>query len=147
MIRYYVCPIVGTGLPGDSYRPKVQDYPHRSTAPAILDDGTGKPAKTWCIVKVEADDFTAIDADPECEDILEKITDALGVNATKAQIISWLKTHTVRDLSATRRNRIDSRLTRLGIDTSGITLNTTLWDVVLLVFRAQEPVNNLQDLG
>ncbi|MDH4276110.1 MAG: hypothetical protein OEW08_13840, partial [Gammaproteobacteria bacterium] len=65
------------------------------------------------------------------------------VNATKAQIGAWLKTHTVGDIPAAKRTAIQNRLTSLGVDVTGITLATPLWDVVVRVFRVHEPFNSL----
>lgn len=146
-IRYYICPVVGTGTGQDPQRPKVADY-HKVSAPihysaAIATGPTGLTVKPWCIARVEGVDLTAIEADPQCVDIFEKLTNAVG---TRAEVISWLKTHAVADVPAAMRTRISTRLSALGIDTTGITLTTTLWDVVVIVFREHEPFNSLEDL-
>lgn len=152
-IRYYICPVVSEiGITGGlEQRPKILQYCTRLTpgmeqSYSILTDQTGTSVKPWCIAKVKADlaHFDAIDADPECIDLLEKLPDAAG--ETRQEIIAWLKSHTVGEIPTVRRNRIRNRLTALGIDTSSITLASTFFDVVRLVFRAHEPSNLLEDL-
>ena len=138
--RYYICPIVGTGTETDTYRAKVVDYPHIETSSAI-DAGV----RSWCLVRVKADDFTAINADPQCVDVLERLSDVSGAN-TRQEIAAWLKSRTVGDVPAAARNRIQNRLTTLGVSTTGITLQTTLWDVLLRVYRTIEPVNQMEDV-
>lgn len=139
-IRYYICPVIGTGTTLDSYRPKVLNYPTIETSAAIDIN-----IRNWCLVRVKADDFTAIDADPECVDILERLSDVSGAN-TRQELAAWLKSRTVADVPAAARNRIQNRLTAIGVSTTGITLQTTLWDVVLRVYRTFEPVNRMEDM-
>jgi len=141
-MRYYICPIVGTGVDGDPYRAKISQYPHRSTSAAILSLGNGAPSKTWAIVRVEADDWTAIDADGQCIDIFDKLTDLTGDD--KLLVLEDLKTRLFSDLPPPARNRITNTLNQNGIDTSSIGSTTTLYDVLMLVFRDQEPVGRIE---
>jgi hypothetical protein len=139
-VRYYICPIVGTGTSTDSYRAKAADYPHIETSAAI-----NIGVRSWCLVRVKANDFTAINADAECVDVLESLSDVSGAN-TRQEIAAWLKSHTVGDVPAAARTRVQNRLTAIGVSTAGITLQTTLWDVLLRVYRTIEPVNRMEDM-
>ena len=96
------------------------------------------------MVRVEGADLTAIDADAQCVDVLEKLTDVAG--SSRSEVVVWLKTHTVADVPAAARNRINTRLQNVGIDTSGITLATTLYQVIELVFRQHVPSGSLDDM-
>lgn len=138
--RYYICPVVGSGVIGDTYRAKALDYPTLETSSAI-----NIALKSWCLVRVKANDFTAIDADAECVDIFERLSDVSGAN-TKPEIIAWLKSKNVGDYPAAVRNRIQNRLTAIGVDTTGITLQTSLWDVMLRIFRVFEPTNSMENM-
>lgn len=148
MQRYYICPVVGVGSDADPQRPKVANYSTAvnpiNVSAAILTDALGKPARTWCLARVQGADLSAIDADAQCVDILEKLPDAAG--DTRAEIVAWLKSKTVADVPPPARSRINARLVDAGVDTSGITLATTLFQVVVLLFRQHEPVNALEDL-
>ena len=135
--RYYICPIVGTGTDTDLIRAKIIDHRPKNTSAAI-------GGKTWALVRVDTDDYTAIDADADCIDVLEKITDIAGI--TKSEIVTWLKARTVADVPAAMRNRINNRLTAIGVSATGITLSTPLWEVLVRVFRAIEPINRLEDM-
>lgn len=148
MQRYYICPVVGTGTESDPQRPKVVDYSTPSVpfevSATILTGPDGRAVKPWCLARVRGADLSAIDADPQCVDILERLADAAGEK--RGEIINWLKSRTVGSIPAARRNRINARLNNIGVDTTGITLNSTLFDVLLLVFRTHEAFNSLEDL-
>jgi hypothetical protein len=139
-VRYYICPVIGDGTSANPYRPKVRNYPTIETSAAI-----DFALRNWCLVRVLANDFTAIDADAECVDLFERLSDVSGAT-TKSEIVSWLKAHTVGDVPAAARNRIQDRLTAIGVSTTGITLQTTLWEVVIRIYRTLEPVNRLEDM-
>lgn len=139
-IRYYVCPIVGAGSSLDPYRPMVSNYPTIETSAAIDFN-----VRNWCLVRVRADDFTAIDADPECVDIMERLSDVSGAK-TRQELSTWLKSRTVADVPPAARNRIQNRLTAIGVPTTGITLQTTLWELLMRVYRVLEPNNRMEDM-
>ena len=63
MDRYYLCPIVGTGSEGNPFRAKVADAPKvKRVSAAIKSNTDGKPTYPWTIARVDADDFTAVEA-------------------------------------------------------------------------------------
>lgn len=140
MIRYYICPVIGTGVGGDPYRPKAFNYPSVESSAAI-DIGI----RNWCLVRVKADDFTAINADTECVDVLERLSDVSGANS-RQELEVWLKSKAVGEFPNPVRNRISSRLTAIGVSIVGINNQTTLWNVLLRVFRVLEPNNKMEDM-
>lgn len=68
MRRYYLAPVIGAGTEDDPYRPKVALYPVAWTA-QIASGAEGRPLQSQAIVEVDADDFAALDADPELIDV------------------------------------------------------------------------------
>lgn len=137
-IRYYICPVVQNG--NGVYEAKVLQYPTIETSAEI-----NPLLRNWCLVRVKANDFTAIDADTQCVDVLERLSDISGAN-TRQELEAWLKLKKVGDYSAAIRNRIQNRLTAVGVPTDGITLQTTLWDVLLRVYRVFNPSNRMEDM-
>lgn len=135
-VRYVVCPIVGTGAEADPYRAKVADYGANHTC-AIPTGPTGAPLRSWCLVAVNAADLTAIDADPDIKDIVEKFAD--GFNGNFAAIKAFLRTRTVGDVPVAKRTAINARLTALGVNTTGLTLTSTLWEVAQRIKNFLEP--------
>lgn len=58
-VRYYVCPITGTGQPGDGYRPaipRVRDLPTTSRHHVMPQTPNGTPAQDWCLAMIDATD-------------------------------------------------------------------------------------------
>lgn len=139
-VRYYICPVIGSGTDADPYRAKVTNYPTTETSSAI-DIGI----RNWCLVRVKADDFTEIDADPECVDVLERLSDISGAT-TRQELAAWLKSKTVGEFPNPVRNRINNRLTAIGVSTVGITNQTTLWDVLHRVFSVFYPNARMEDM-
>lgn len=69
-VRFYISPIIGSGAEDDGYRPKIADMDVAGwSAPQETDPATGAPLQTYCIVRVEAIDFSALDADPDLTDV------------------------------------------------------------------------------
>ena len=136
--RYYICPVVVDPRDAQNNLLKTMLYPHRSCS------AVSAVGRNWGLVRVDADDFAAIDADPQCVDILEKLSDISGAT-TRAEIIAWLRSRTVANVPAAARTRIRNRLTAVGVGTTGITLETTLLDVVRLVHASHGP-GRLEDL-
>lgn len=138
MFRYYVCPIVQDPSEPTNNIAKVMLYPSRqiSIVTAI--------GSNWCLAKVEADDFTLIDSDPDNKDIFEKLTDAAGVN--KSSLITFLKSTTVGQVPVNIKNNILNKLLALGIDLTGITNASFLWDVIIRVHRVHTGRDNLEAL-
>lgn len=146
MIRYYVCPVDSVEIApgsGEFYRrPRVMSYPTVRTAAAV------KPGATWALVVVQATaaQFSAIDADSTCVDVLEKLSDLSGAT-DRAGIVAWLKSRSVGSVSAAVRTRVRNRLTAMGIDVSSLTNASTFFDVLKLAFDSQCPGQNLEDMG
>lgn len=132
-IRWVINPVIET-VDGDTTTrlPKVftlsdpgrpgKTYQHSSI---ILDSAN------WCLSFVRAADMSTLDADAQCINLLE--TDYEDVDDTLAK--------TVRDLgwSAAKRNRVLQRLTDKGVDTTGITLDTALWQILVRIAQAFYP--------
>lgn len=146
MIRYFICPVdlvEASPGSGDFYRiPRVMTYPTIRTSAAV------KPAATWALVAVQASaaQFAVIDGDPQCVDIFEKLSDLAG-ETDRAGIVAWLKSRTVGDVNTTVRTRIRNRLTAMGVDVTSLTLASTFFDVLKLVFDFHCPGQNLEDMG
>ena len=136
--RYYVCPIVQDPSDVSNKIAKVMLYPHVATS------GVNQLGTNWCLIRVEASSFAAIDADPECRDVFEALADAS--NTSKANLIAWLKTNTLGSLQAPRRNSIQNRLTTLGVDLTGISNASSLWDVVVRAHRLHVGHDRLEDI-
>lgn len=120
-MRWFLCPVIGSGTEADPYRAKVADLgvDHSAMIPSRAD---GTPRFLWCIVAVDTASFTALDTDTDLDGIPD---------------IS-LSTE-LRDLSAAARNRLQTALSKRGIDTTGITLSTTVGQVLLRVMRTLDP--------
>lgn len=58
-VRYYVCPITGTGQPGDGYRPAIprpRDLPTTSRSCIMPATPNGSPTLDWCLAMIDAAD-------------------------------------------------------------------------------------------
>lgn len=133
--RWVISPVVTISRPDtdggadDVFRaPKVS---------AHLEPGRGKyyqhssaiDAGNWCLSLVKADDFTPLDADPECIHLLE----ANFINLNHIDL-----NQTPRDLGWTnaRLTRIKNRAAARGINTTGLTLDTPLWQILQRICQA-----------
>jgi hypothetical protein len=114
--RWYIAPVIGTGAEEDAYRPKVPEGINWVAVIPSNPDGT--PRFNWCLVKVAATDHSALLNDAEI--------DAMPNIALDDPIST---------LSAAMRNAIQNRLEARGIDTSGITLQTTFRQIVRRIGR------------
>jgi hypothetical protein len=128
--RWYLCPVVGTGTEDDSYRAKVADFGvnHIAVIPSKPD---GTPRFGWCLVKVNAASFAALDADADLDGFPLVSLDA-----------------TVASLPAGARTRLRAALERRGIDTSDVTGSTPLRAILrrlgrLLDDRFDEDLNDV----
>lgn len=63
-MRYYICPVVGSGKRDDPYRAKAADHglPHVAVIPSLPD---GSPEHAWCLSTVDATDHTPLLSDAE----------------------------------------------------------------------------------
>jgi hypothetical protein len=66
--RYYLGPIIGDGTEENPFRPKVALYSVQWSCP-IASLENGHPAQMRAISEVEADDHSALLADPELTDV------------------------------------------------------------------------------
>lgn len=68
MERQFICRIVGRGVPNDPYRAAVDGLPgvthYKSAIRSNKEDG--RPFLPWTVVTVEASDYAAIAALPDC---------------------------------------------------------------------------------
>ena len=61
--RYYLCPVVGTGSEGNPFRASISDAKKvKRVSAAIKSNANGKPTYSWTICRVDADNFTEIEA-------------------------------------------------------------------------------------
>jgi len=133
--RWIVCPVVTFGeadIPGDSFRcPKIH---------TIIDPGRGKrymysaaiDNANWCLCLVSGVDFTPLDVDPDVFDLFQ-----IGGYQMSADIMGM----TLRQLGLNnpRLNRIRTAMTNRGIDTTGLTLDSTVEECLLRICRAVRP--------
>ena len=95
--------------------------------------------------------LTSVGFDTSWITLSHTIRDVLQFIAHSIQLSEWanvqiannnfdIQTKTVADVPSALRQRINDRLTELGIDTSSITLTTPLWQVVRLIQRQADGV-------
>lgn len=117
-------------------RPRAALYPG---AWAVADSGAA-----WCIAYVDADDFTLMDADPQCNDLFEGRLD--GNAPTFAALRAFLSSVAVGDVPAAARTRIQNRLTTRGVDLTGMTLATPIANLVERAIRFHCADGSLDEL-
>jgi hypothetical protein len=127
-----ICPVVGDGtVVGGAYRPKIDGLTAYSAV--IPSNADGSPAFNWCACVARTIDWTIVDADAAMERIFGiDLPDSID---TFAEIKAFLKSHTIGDIPAARRQALDDRLTTRGVDTSAITLQWTWLQVLALIYR------------
>ena len=128
---------------GDFARvPKVMTYSTLRTGAAVKDGAI------WALVLVEANavQLLAIDADTQCVDIFERLSDASNA-VTRADLIAWLKLRTLASVSSAVRTRIRNRLTAVGISVAGLTTASTFYDVIQRVLTFHAVDAKIEDLG
>jgi hypothetical protein len=133
-LRFMICPVVGDGTNGvvrNPYRPKIDGLAPYSAVIPSNEDGT--PKFTWCACIARSDDWSAVDADAEMDRIFG--IDLPDTIDTFAEVKAFLKSHTVGDIPAARRQAMDLKLTSRGVDTSPLTLQSTWLQVLALIFR------------
>lgn len=118
-VKWYISPVIGDGSDENPRRAKVMDY--GVACSAIIPSGT-----SWALVYASAPDLSALDADPEIKDVFEKFASGRNFDEIRA----FLKSKTVSDLAPAKRNAVQAYLTGLGVDLTGVTLSTMLWDVL-----------------
>lgn len=128
MIRYYISPVLSTV--GLGWHAKAAEYPHIRTAMIWRH---GQP---WALVRVEADDFTLIDSDPDCRSVFENFFDVFN---TRQDLIDGLRIRTVADIPVARRAALRARLASLGIDVSDFSTSTPLMAIMRRLHEFHQP--------
>jgi len=119
--RFYICKIVGDGSETNSYRPKVADYPVK-WAGMIPSNPDGTPKYGFAFVIAATLDHTQLLADPQIKGIPELSLDAQLSSLTKAT-----------------RDRLLAYFDAEGIDRTGLTLQSTMRQVLRRIGRHLEP--------
>lgn len=117
MRRYYISPIVGDGSDLNPFRPKVANYGVAWVA-CIASGLNGGPKHNWALVLVNAIDHTPLIDDPDIRAIPQAALD-----------------NTLATLSTQQRQFLRSIIDGLGLDTSQITAQTTLRQVLRYLGR------------
>lgn len=112
MKRFYLSPVIGTGVKGDPFRAKIADTGH-SYAALIPSKSDGTPASSWCLVVAGGIDHTDLDADTAIDKFPDITKDA-----------------TLGTITAQERNRVLTFLQNRGVDTTGITPTSTFREVL-----------------
>lgn len=126
-LRVYICPWIGTGTRQDPYRSKANDYGLQvnNFFPSKID---GTPASSWVLSVVRGNDFTAIAADAACDDLFAG--DLPGTVQTRDDLLTLLRSRTVADVPAARRNAITAVLDKYTIPRGDVVGATPLWRVM-----------------
>lgn len=126
-LRIYLCPIIGDGLtPETAFRPKLDGLAEYSVR--IPHQANGTPRRNWTICIASNPVWTLLDVDSTLERLFGiDLPDAID---TRAELRAFLQSKVVGDIPPARRRALNDRLTAKGMDTSGITLQTT-WLQVL----------------
>ena len=113
MKRYYLCPVIGTGAKGDPFRAKISDLGHPHSAVIPSDPVTGAPLFSWCLVIAGGADHTDILSDATIDAVPDIALDSkIGV------------------LTLADRTALLGAMTIKPIDTTGLTVNSTLRDCI-----------------
>ena len=131
-VRLYLCPIIGDGINTETaFRAKLSGMVNALLALIPNKSSTdGTPQFTFAFCAARSQDWTAVDADAT----LDKLFDTADVPDTVndwPSLKAWLQSKTVGDLSAARRQALNTKLTSYGFDTSQVKLTTTLWQVII----------------
>lgn len=115
MIRYYLSPVIGTGVRGDPYRAKAADYglPHVAVIPSDVD---GAPLFVWTVAFVNAPDHAPL------------LADATLIPLPSVALDARWSTAPVQE-----RNRLLTALAARGVNVSAITGTSNLRDVLRMI--------------
>ena len=134
-IRWWVCPVVEEPHPDGG----VIRYPKIAR---IIDPGTGlfygfsaaiADGRPRAICFVRGQDFSALAADPECVDPFEALNyeDTQNMLAETPNTLGW---------SPARQSRLRTRLINWGVDGTGLTGDTPLWQILKRIMSTIHPV-------
>jgi hypothetical protein len=136
-IRWVINPVVETTVGGTTYR--------RSKVATLVDPGRTGPGGTpktykhstiiagaaWCLSFVRGTTMTTLDADTDCIHLFEQdYEDADDITASTVADLGW---------NAAKITRVRNRLEAKGVDTSGYTGATPLWQIARDLARALIP--------
>jgi hypothetical protein len=114
--RFCISPVIGSGISGNAYRAKVATllsgvYSCHSLIPSNAD---GTPRFNWALCVITSDaGFAAVDADAGIETFP-------GVSLDD----------TIGSFSVAVRNKVQTALTNRGVNLTGITLSSTIADLI-----------------
>lgn len=120
MRRYYISPVIGDGSETNPYRAKLSDY-NVSHVAVIAGGADGRPARQWALCLVNSTDHTALVADAELR--------AIPVSALD---------NTLGSLTPQQRQFLRDVVGELGLDTSEVTAQTTLRQLLRYIGRTLE---------
>jgi hypothetical protein len=88
----------------------------------------GTPASPWTLTVVYGtNDFSALDADPSCDDLFGGNIPA--TIQSRDDLLAYLRANTVADVPLARRQAIQAVLTKYGVVQSDFVGTTPLWRV------------------
>lgn len=114
--RWFISPVVGTGARADTYRPKASDHGGIAHASILPCNADGTPKFGWALCLASAADLTALDGDAQIDGFPDAPLDT-----------------TLGSFSAAVRNRVQTALVNRSVDLTGITLASTLRDLVVRI--------------
>lgn len=125
--RYYISPIIGSGVEGDPYRAKVSEHPMRAHAVLVPTHPEGHPqyghpVHPWTLAIVDADDHAPILADVTIEPLPDLHKD-----------------QDIRPLSRPLRERIGERLAAYGVEFDTEKAGIRMRDMLRAVGQTLEP--------
>lgn len=129
--RFFLTPVVEVTTPmgGVAYASKAATYgvAHAAVIPSQPD---GTPRFGWCLVLVDAADLAALRADGTLNEVP-------GVSLSA----------TLGSLSGQVRNQIQNRLTALGVDLAGVTLQWTIRQLLIRIVQSLDAACDLTAVG
>lgn len=118
---------MGTGTRFDPFRPKTRNY-FEECSMLISIGSNGLPNTSWVVSFVRGEDFTGIDADPECDDLFAG--DLPNNLETKADVVQFLRTRTLSDVPTGRRNAMIATLDKYGVVRTDLVGSVPVWKMV-----------------
>lgn len=118
--RYYISRVVGDGTDGDPYRAKIADYGVAHVA-IIASGPDGHPSRPWALCLVNTTNHAPLVADSDLR--------AIPVSALD---------NTLGSLTPQQRQFLRDMVEELGLDTSEVTAQTTLRQLLRYIGRTLE---------
>jgi len=123
--RFYICKVVGDGSDENPYRPKVADYPNVNWTAIINSNPDGSPKYSFAFVVANTADHQVLLDDPLIKGMPELSLDAQ-----------------IGTLSKAVRDKMLAYFDQEGIDRTGLTLQSTMRDVLRRIGRHLAPSFN-----